>query len=431
MRITEIASQSASGGWEKLDPYRLPSILLAQIPQYYRGSHNIWALNPTKFETPLMAIGDFGIWEPIINDKYFSKEFVAAMLTNLVNFTGKQQFSTRSGYVWRDPEVLPFFDAFSFPKIAPADGANFWYEVPLAQEIFGYKYQNQRSVADKCYAILPNKAFNSADDFHTQLFNTYRVFTKGTKVISISGNVGRSSLQNLVDAVGLTDSSRAHGSTWIVRNGKVEDLYQVAFTDPDGTLSDGTKLWKLPSYVIPALGTIQFEKTWKTADSAFLALLPKSTGTELNNTILVAIRKGNILGMARGNNAQATEPELAHLASLLANEKGVGASKDKFIKPNSNFHNMLKYVDANPGSPRTGYFVKGLGRSAQGLPAVYSPQSLDGLAARLELLTLKDPGDKPTTYHLRLTSEGELMLDWLDAGRKINLTDIARKVSSS
>ena len=431
MRITEIASQSASSGWEKLDPYRLPSDLLDQIPQYYRGSHNIWALNPSKFKTPLMAIGDLGIWNPIINDKYFSKEFVSATLTNLVNFTGQKNFSTRSGYVRRDPEVLPFFDAFSFPKIAPANGAKFWYEVPFDHEIFGYEYLNQRSVADKCYAILPNRAFNSADDFHTQLFNTYKVFTKDTKVISIIGNVSGAALQNLVDAVGLTDSSGAHGSTRIVHNGRVEDLYQVAFTDPDGTLSDGTKLWKLPSYVIPALGTIQFEKTWKTADSAFLALLPKSTGTELNNTILVAIRKGNILGMARGNNAQATEPQLAHLASLLANEKGVGASKDKFIKPNSNFHNMLKYVDANPGSPRTGYFVKGLGRSAQGLPAVYSPQSLDGLAARLGLLTLKDPGDKPTQYHLRLTSEGELMLDWLDAGRKINLTDIARKVSDS
>ena len=422
MRIIEIQDKTSSGGWVNLDPKQISNELRDQIPQYYRQSNNIWALNPTNTPTPLIAIADVGVWGHIINSHYFNKGYVVAKLTELANFTGKTMFSPRSGWVWRNHQVHAFFDLFSFPKIAPTDKTEFWYEVPLDHEIFGSAVASKQSVADKCYATLPKKAFESAKDCLDEIYRAWKVFTKGSTIVSISGNVPAGSLQNLVDTVKLGDTSEAHGSRWVIHNGQVEDLYQAAFSEPDTTLSDGTKIWKVPGYVLPALSVIQFEKTWKTADSAFLALLPRHTGTDLNHTILVALRKGSLLGMARGNLSKATEPQLNQLATLLSSEKGVGAGKEKFIKPGSNFHKMLRYVQDNPGGPRSGWYSKGLGLSLQGMPPIDSPKALDGLASRLSLLTLKDPDDKPTQYHIRLTRAGELALSRLDADRALPMS---------
>jgi len=422
MRITEIEEQTSTGGWENLDTKRTPSVLWDQIPPYYRSSFGVWALNPSKTNTPLMAIGDVGIWGKVINAEHFSKDYVSAKLTELAKVTGKKKFSARSGWVWRNDQAVAFFDLFSFPRIAPAENTEFWYEVPLDQEILGIALSNKQTMFDKCYATLPKKAFESANSFLDEIYRAWKVFTKDGNIISISGNVPSNSLQNLVDAVKLSDTTQAHGSRWVIYDGQVEDLYKAAFSEPDGSLSDGTKIWKVPSYVLPALSVIQFEKTWKTADSAFLALLPRHAGTDLNHTVLVGLRKGSLLGMARGNLSNATEPELNQLATLLSSEKGVGAGKEKFIKPGSKFHKMLRYLQDNPGGPRSGWYNKGLGLSVQGMPPIGSPKSLDGLASRLGLLTLKDPDDKPTQYHIRLTRAGELMLSRLDAGKALPMS---------
>lgn len=419
MRITEIAS---AAGWEKLDPNTIPSVLWDKIPSYYRQSTDIWALNPSKSTTSLIAIGSMGSWVKVINSERYNKDFVGATLTKLANFTGRTRFWPRSGWIWQNQEVVSFFDAFSFPKIAQADDSKFWYEIPIDQEILGSDYKWYHNIADHLYAILSNKSFSSADALLVAISSSYKVFTKGKEVVRVPSNVPSASFQNLVSALKLEDTRSPHGSTWVILNGKVEDIYKVAFSEPDGALSDGTQLWKVPSYVLLALSTIQFEKTWKTADSAYLALLPGAHPQELNNTILVAIRKGNILGMARGNLSRATEPELDKLAALLASEKGVGAGKEKFIKPESNFHKMLRYVNDNPGGPRSGWYSKGLGLSLQGMPPIDSPKALDGLASRLGLLTLKDPDDKPTQYHIRLTRAGELALSRLDADRALPMS---------
>jgi hypothetical protein len=426
MKITEIQAAN-SGGWEHIDfGNRVSSLLWDQVPQYYRGASGVWALNPNKTTTPLMAIlGSYTkVIVKIINAEHFSKGYVTSKLTELVHIIDRATVAPRSGHVWHNNMVRPFFDVYSFPKVAPAGESKFWYDIPMAQDIFGEEYSSQRAEADKCYAILPKTAFESAEKMIHAVYSSYKVFTKNNRIVSIPSNPQQTSLQNLVDALSLGDSNTRHGSIWVVHNGQVTDIQQAAFLDPQPSLSDGTKIWRVPSWALPSIGPIHFEKTWKTADSAFLALLPNASGATLSHTVLVGVRKGKLLGLGRGHNNSATEAQLVDLSKLLASEMNIGGGKEKMIEPNSNFHKMLSYVAANPGGPRSGWFSRGLGLSLQGMPAIWSPKAQDGLASRLGLVTLREPSDPPSKYRITLTPSGRLVLARLNAGKSIGLNTL-------
>jgi hypothetical protein len=427
MRFTEIAEQSGNSGWKQLrDP--VDSNLLDQIPQYYQRSHNIWALNPSKSNTPLMAVLSFGLWGPIINDQHFSETYVSSKLTELAVLTGKTSFIPREGYIWHNNQALPFFDVYKFPEIAPAYKGMFWYEIPISDDVLSpTSHMEQRKIANHCYAILNPNSLTSAKELLGNLFGAYMAFTKDRQLVSISSTLSQKVLQNLVDALGLEDSSMPHGSVWLIHNGKVVPVAQLAFSDPQPSLDDGTKVWLLPTLVRRSLSLMHFDKVYKSADQAYVVQLPGVQEQDLAYSILVAVKKGEIIGYGRGVHTKATEPQLAQLGQKLSDSLGLVASKDKFIKPNSNFHKMLQYVNENPGSPRSGYYVRGLGLSLQGLQPIDSPKSLDGLASRLGLLTLKDPGDKATQYHLRLTRQGVFYLQGLNRGVPLNITRLAKK----
>ena len=87
MRFKEIREQEltpASDAWSELDPSRTPSVIWDQIPPYYRGSQNIWALNPNKTNKPLMAIVIGNKIYQVLNSSHFSKNYVAGKLKQLM-----------------------------------------------------------------------------------------------------------------------------------------------------------------------------------------------------------------------------------------------------------------------------------------------------------------------------------------------------------
>ena len=96
----------------------------------------------------------------------------------------------------------------------------------------------------------------------------------------------------------------------------------------------------------------------------------------------------------------------------------------KRFNPGSRFHKMLEYVAANPGEPRSGWFVRYLGLDPEGMPSFNSDKSADGFAALTGLITARDPGRKPTTYQLRITPWGQRILDRLNQGQKLKISDL-------
>lgn len=422
MRITEIDSTTPVDGWEKLSPTEIPPSLLDQISGVW-GTRGIWVLDRSKVNAPLMVVDtDVSSYNPIINDKRFSPHYVAAKLTDLVQSVGHLNFGSKSGYVRHNNKILPFFDVFKFTNIAPSDNGKFWYELP-SDPLFGPPKQWSSGLKthttldyNKSYASLPASAFESAGAMVDQItYHAPKVFTKGSSIIELTGIETVHGLQNLVDAVGIVDGYPPNQNL-IIKDGKVENWLTSIFSEPDGTLSDGTKIFKVPAHVLPAISNIIFEKTWKSADSALLAILP---GKEKRaaEAILVAIRKGTILGMARGHQVNATETDLSDLAALLSAEKNIGAAKAKFIKPESKLHKVIRYVNDHPGCNRSDLYRVGLNITPNDAPGINSPKAFDGLAARLKLITLREAGDLPSRYNMRITPTGALVLRRLDGGR--------------
>ena len=144
---------------------------------------------------------------------------------------------------------------------------------------------------------------------------------------------------------------------------------------------------------------------------------------------LVAFRNGKMVG-ATGSKSMGKD-KLARAARLLA--PLVGASPDAAvhggrstkIKPGSNFHRMLAYIAANPGSPRSGW-VTGLGNDPTQMRAFDS--SPDGMAQRLDLITHRDPGTAQGRYQMRITPRGQEVLDRLNAGEDLDVNGLLEAV---
>jgi len=96
----------------------------------------------------------------------------------------------------------------------------------------------------------------------------------------------------------------------------------------------------------------------------------------------------------------------------------------KAVKPNSNFHKMLQYVNDHPGEGRSGWYRRGLGNNPEGLPTFPSDKAADGVAALYGLITVRDPDRKALTYQLRITDNGRRVLNMLDQGQTIRLSDL-------
>ena len=146
-------------------------------------------------------------------------------------------------------------------------------------------------------------------------------------------------------------------------------------------------------------------------------LLYTDSGGSTPNLSVAVFKDHQQLGIS---GKRMTKVKQAQLSKELAAAIGANAIA-AVIKPNSNFHKMLHYVAANPGSSRSGWFVHYLGNDPQGMQDFQ--KSPDGMAAKMGFITARDPGRKTSTYQLRITSQGQQALAQLDSGQAINIGD--------
>lgn len=137
--------------------------------------------------------------------------------------------------------------------------------------------------------------------------------------------------------------------------------------------------------------------------------------TWLHQPLLVAVKDGKQIGVS----GKLRKDSINLLTKELAAQVGIDAESQK-IKPNSKFHKMLEFIFHSPGMGRSNWLAY------VGLDPSYRPSvenALDGLAARMGLITLRDQGKKETTYQLRLTELGKTALTQLNTGKAISVDD--------
>lgn len=93
--------------------------------------------------------------------------------------------------------------------------------------------------------------------------------------------------------------------------------------------------------------------------------------------------------------------------------------KPKVVKPASVMHKMLAYIAEHPGANRSDWFVKHLGRDAQGMQGWTSDTAHDGVAASMGWIRNEATGGK---YSLSITPVGKLVLARLNAGHPVSHT---------
>lgn len=136
--------------------------------------------------------------------------------------------------------------------------------------------------------------------------------------------------------------------------------------------------------------------------------------------VLLAFRGGRQIGAAGKNMPKS---DALRIAGLVAPALGFTAGgRGSMVKPGSNFHKMLGYVSAVPGSPRSGWWSD-IGNSTNDMPSFNGSQ--EGLASRLGLITHRDPGRRETTYQMRITPRGQEVLRRLDAGETVDLSRLS------
>lgn len=138
-----------------------------------------------------------------------------------------------------------------------------------------------------------------------------------------------------------------------------------------------------------------------------------------DTTLLVRIPNDGwmLMAFARGNLAGVSSilPEATKIRISIAISKQLGTTAGVKIKPNSNMHKMLKYVEQHPGTNRSDWFVWHISNDPQGMQGYDG--SLDGVAEQLGLLVLV--GGKPFMYSLTITDRGRQVVSDLDAGKQV------------
>jgi hypothetical protein len=225
-------------------------------------------------------------------------------------------------------------------------------------------------------------------------------------------------LAQVTQAQNAPDIPSHHVNNQVLYQGKVQPVADVLalFRQPD--LHNKARVYAIPRDTLWAVGSPgestwdvshEWDTNWKIAD-------------DLRGVTLSLKVQGNKLV-----SANAAIPELiTELAQrenwqiMISVPTDRPMAKKKTIKPNSVMHQMLAYINENPGASRTDWFVKHMNYAASGMPSWSSDKSWDGAAARLGWIRNDDGvGIK---YNLSITPTGKLVLARLAAGRTVTYT---------
>ena len=328
-------------------------------------------------------------------------------------------------WIWQVPESLyaPVYektkaDTFRPARPMPPGAGAVYYVSDQAKQRFD-KTKNAYVWND----LTPDQAINEYDFY-------YRFLTSvGDELINLAGRKELSAgiLKKLVKLTGAqhaptipSDEIKHH----VLHGGAVTHTklkrQEYALTP----LSNGSQVYKVPKNLLWTVG-IQIrpddprEKDWDarwTIDSPI-------AGT------YAFVSKGDHIVRLHypQNKAHAAIKEIRELVKREGLTLGVdlpdapapAVGKAKVVKPASVMHKMLAYIAEHPGANRSDWFVKHLGRDAQGMQGWTSDTAHDGVAASMGWIRNEATGGK---YSLSITPVGKLVLARLNAGHPVSHT---------
>ena len=251
-----------------------------------------------------------------------------------------------------------------------------------------------------------------------------------------------SALNALIDKLGLTGGKPVSDGTvfwtggfvWPAGEAHPVNLEEWALKQMVVDLGPDGKVYRLPAGFRGRLVQYFFGKSYKSADK-YYAVVPTDAPDEyrLRNSGFIAVNnKGRVVGTSDRLKSQMLKIAETQMDRILGVAPGTAPvaklARGKVIKPESRFHSMLRYIQANPGQARSAWVVAHLGYRPEQMMmgSIGDKKSTDGFAYANGLVTVRDEGRKPNTYQMRITPRGEKILDRLNAGESVPVADIVR-----
>ena len=337
------------------------------------------------------------------------------------------KIGVKSPFVKMGDQLMKFEEAYPPQLIAKTSEYNY-YEIPprAIQDGFVKKLSIYASAPDSSWdQVFTRRPAGAELDFDKG--DLLLIWVKDGLIVK-TDNLGNLD-QAFVTAAGISgidydiEQNRWRHRLWTILHGRVVDLKTLMTQDPVLALKNEYRIYRVDGDRLPMMRAL-FNTVYKNADTYYIAV-PWGSG-KWDNRGYIAVSQGRVIGSTKRD-----KPAMIQLAKEYHTQLGfaapgarVQAGKGRAIAPNSNFHEMLKYVAANPGEPRRGWYVRHLGLSPQGMPGWTSKTSPDGEAARKGLITHHDEGKKEGSYQLRITPWGQKILDRFNAGERVPVTDL-------
>lgn len=322
-------------------------------------------------------------------------------------------------------------------KIAASGSVELWEVTPDYYNSFNAKpvhevYDKGRSLppgttkvwflaASMSEHLIPDGTLEREHDWNWSFYAK-----RGSDLIRLLGKATPSAavLQKLAVESGTLNSpnlGRDRGTPKLVLyNGVVRKTKDVLNDFELGPLGD-VKVWKIPRKLQWAVGKdfeYYVEKDFKW-DARYIL------ETQVAGIITVYTLQNHIVHLQYNHDKPATVgPAVRALAerenfSIDVELPEPKTGKKRTIQPNSNMHQMLRYVSENPGSSRSDWYAKHLGLSAQGMPGWTSDKSPDGVAASMGWIENQGTSGQ---YKLSVTMLGHMILGILDNGKPLSYT---------
>lgn len=356
-----------------------------------------------------------------------AKEFLSEAAETATTLSDGSKLISTMGklWLWQVPEHT--YDAvyqknkadkWSPARAVPAGAGTIYY----VSEQFKHDFDKVTSAYVRV-SLTPDRAVNYYDSY-------YKFFTSvGDELIVLAGRqeISPGILKKLVKLTGAQHAPTLdpedakkhvlHGGTVVHTKIKKQEYARAP-------LSDGSQVHKVPKNLLWTVGIRirpddDRNKDWDTR---------WDIDSPIAGTYAFVSKGDHIVRLHYPQNkAHAALKEIRELVAREGLTLGVDlpdapaptVGKAKVVKPASVMHKMLAYIAEHPGANRSDWFVKHLGRDAQGMQGWTSDTAQDGVAASMGWIRNEATGGK---YSLHITPVGKLVLARLNGGHPVSHT---------
>lgn len=264
--------------------------------------------------------------------------------------------------------------------------------------------------------------------------NTF-VYESFDRKPDIPANQKVSQLNSLLDLLNIDTFKPNHDEMywqrqiiWLPGDRRPQNTNKWATQDLVLDLGALGKVYRAPKAMKDLIWAFFEQKTYARAETYYIVMPPEAD--TLYQAGYIAVNKNNkYLGTSPRLQGLMQKIAQDHLDEIIsasgAKPPPKTAKKIREFLPQGKLHDMLDFISRNPGRGRSGWagYVLGYGPGSQ-MPSISSEKSLDGFALQNNLITVRDPGRSETTYQIRITPKGQRILDKLNSGQSVSISEI-------